>query len=310
MSSGWISLHRKIWDNFLFPKNREFTKFEAWIDLLLMANHKEQKVFLKSTMYNVKRGQIVRSMKTLSERWKWSRSKVKRYLKMIQECSMIELKTDTITTTITICNYDSYQDGRTSNEHQTDIKRTSNEHQTDIKNNDNKVNNVDNDNKNAVFNFKKELISYGFEKQLVEDWLAVRKSKKAKNTQTAYDGFIREVEKTSYDKNELLRYLVENSWAGFKASWSINLNGTPTQDPKQKIGPDVYSEIMSNIPYKRHFAEYRKLRSEHYENYFNEKCTYENALHQYIRLNDEPKMRGFWDWIQVGINKAKEVQDA
>ncbi len=47
------------------------------------------------------------------------------------------------------------------------------------------------------FNFKKELLNYGFEEKLVDEWLSVRKSKKAKNTETAFNGFIREVEKSS-----------------------------------------------------------------------------------------------------------------
>lgn len=75
------------------------------------------------------------------------------------------------------------------------------------------------------FLFRQELINYGFKDSLVDDWLDVRKTKKAKNTKTAFDGFIREVEKTGKDLNEILRMVVERSWQSFKAEWikeSIN----------------------------------------------------------------------------------------
>ena len=78
---------------------------------------------------------------------------------------------------------------------------------------------VDNIKKEERFSFRKELINYGFEEGLVEDWLKVRKTKKATNTQTAYNGFISQVEKTGKDKNFILRTCIEKSWSGFKVEW-------------------------------------------------------------------------------------------
>ena len=82
----------------------------------------------------------------------------------------------------------------------------------------------DNDNVNVInniykFDFKKSCISYGFELQLVNDWMKVRKAKDGINTETAFKKFINEVEKTKRDKNEILKIVVENSWKGFKAEW-------------------------------------------------------------------------------------------
>lgn len=71
------------------------------------------------------------------------------------------------------------------------------------------------------FNFKKQLIEYGFEKQLVTDWLIVRKNKRASNTRTAFNNFITEIEKTKKDKNELLKIIVSNSWQGFNSKWIL-----------------------------------------------------------------------------------------
>lgn len=73
------------------------------------------------------------------------------------------------------------------------------------------------------FNFKMSLLQYGFKNELVDDWLKVRKTKKATNTQTAFKKFISEVEKINLVSiNEILELCVERSWSGFKAEWYEN----------------------------------------------------------------------------------------
>jgi len=141
---GWISLHRTIEDHWLYPKNREFTKYEAWIDILLETNHSDKKVLIKEMLLTCKRGESVRSMKEWAKRWNWSKSKVKRFFDLLQNDSMIEYKSVQVTTHLTVCNYDNYQDKRNATETQTNIKRTSNEHQTNTNNNVNNYNNANN----------------------------------------------------------------------------------------------------------------------------------------------------------------------
>ena len=75
-----------------------------------------------------------------------------------------------------------------------------------------------------VFNFKTGLVDYGFKKELVTDWIKVRKTKRATNTETAYNGFIKIIENSSRDKNEILQTCVEHSWTSYKDSWYDNLN--------------------------------------------------------------------------------------
>lgn len=80
------------------------------------------------------------------------------------------------------------------------------------------------------FKFFDSLISLGAEKQLVSDWIAVRKTKKLSNTKTAFDNFKIEVEKSSKNINEVLKECVINSWGGFKADWlNKTINQTPTK---------------------------------------------------------------------------------
>lgn len=82
-----------------------------------------------------------------------------------------------------------------------------------------KVNNIPTE---VVFNFKNSLIDYGFEENLVDDWLKIRKSKKATNTETAFKKFISEIEKTNKDKNEILEIIITKSWKGFENAWLNN----------------------------------------------------------------------------------------
>lgn len=123
--SGWIKLHRQILDCDIWS-SEEFSRGQAWIDLLLLANYKDSFFIKRGTKIDVKRGQIGYSMKAISSRWSWSRSKVDRFLKLLENEHQIIVQKTSLTTIITVINYDRYQ----QDEHQSNIKRTSVEHQS------------------------------------------------------------------------------------------------------------------------------------------------------------------------------------
>jgi hypothetical protein len=133
LERGWISIHRMIQDNYLYPKNRKFTPFEAWIDILLNANHADKKMIIKGQVIECRRGESIRSMKEMAFKWNWSRSRTARYLGILQNNGSINIKTDTKTTHLTVCNYDKYQGERTSNV-------TTDGHQTGTNNKNNNFN--------------------------------------------------------------------------------------------------------------------------------------------------------------------------
>jgi len=139
---GWISLQRKMQEHWLWEENRVFSKAEAWIDLLLFVNHAPNKITIKGVIIDVERGSTCRSLETLSKKWKWSTSKVTRFLKLLKSDGMINYETKRVTTYITVCNYGSYQGLQNSNETQTKVKRNANETQTNTNNNDNNDNNI------------------------------------------------------------------------------------------------------------------------------------------------------------------------
>jgi len=77
----------------------------------------------------------------------------------------------------------------------------------------------DNDVASTKFNFKKELLFIGVSKETLEDWLIVRKKKKASNTKTAFNGLINQIKKSGLSPEEAIKIATEKSWSGFNASW-------------------------------------------------------------------------------------------
>ena len=146
MTYGWISIHRKIQQSDIWLDKEPFDKRSAWIDLIMMANHEDRQVLFDGKFIEVKRGEKITSLRMLSEKWKWSRNKVKRFLKLLESGSMIELKIDHQKTTYKIVNYNVYQNEDLSKRPQKDRKKTTDGPQTDTNNNINNINNVNNNN--------------------------------------------------------------------------------------------------------------------------------------------------------------------
>jgi len=109
--SGWISVNRSITSHWVW-NSEPYSKGQAWIDLLLHANHTNTKINIKGTILTINRGDQARSMVTLASQWKWSRDKVKRFLCVLESDGMIRQQTSQLTSIITICNYSSFQDGK------------------------------------------------------------------------------------------------------------------------------------------------------------------------------------------------------
>lgn len=127
---GWIKLHRSIKDHWLYTENRVFSRYEAWNDILLMVNYSDSKQSIKGKIYNIKRGESTMSLDTWAKRWNWDKSKVRRFLSLLQSDGMVVVISDNITTHLSVCNYATYQDDRHTNETQVKRKRNSNAIQT------------------------------------------------------------------------------------------------------------------------------------------------------------------------------------
>lgn len=125
--STWIKLDRNVVKHWIF---KDEWKFKCWIDMLVLANYSENKIEIKGMLFTCKRGELLYSLDSLSTRWGGNKSKVRRFLKLLESDSMIVLKSEQVTTRITICNYESYQGERNADETQTNRKRNADETQT------------------------------------------------------------------------------------------------------------------------------------------------------------------------------------
>lgn len=141
---GWIKLHRQLLESDLW-RSEAFSKGQAWVDLILLANHKDSFFYKRGVKIDVKRGQLARSSVELSDRWKWSRSKVMKFLKDLKKEQQISITVSTVTQVVTVINYDNYQQKEQQTGQQKNSKRTAKEQQKDTYKNDKNDNNEKNE---------------------------------------------------------------------------------------------------------------------------------------------------------------------
>lgn len=108
MGKGYFSINRSIEDNWLW-KQKPFSKGQAWIDLILLANHSEVKLPKGDEINTYKKGCVHRSIYFLAERWGWNRKTVRRFLSVLENDQMVSVSCTASGTTITLINYEKYQ---------------------------------------------------------------------------------------------------------------------------------------------------------------------------------------------------------
>ena len=106
---NWIRLNRSIMDNPLWKSKDPFDCRSAWVDLILLANHKDGTFFASGELIKIPRGSLFTSLEHLSLRWNWSVKKVRGYLKVLSEAQMLVTKGTHRGTLISLINYDIYQ---------------------------------------------------------------------------------------------------------------------------------------------------------------------------------------------------------
>ena len=109
MKEGWILLHRKIQDCEIWSNSQPFDMRSAWVDLLLLANHRDVEIIFDYKPMTIKRGQYLTSVRKLGERWSWSKNRVLKFLKLLESLQMIERQSNKQRTLLTIVKYEIYQ---------------------------------------------------------------------------------------------------------------------------------------------------------------------------------------------------------
>jgi hypothetical protein len=106
--SGCFTISRCLWDDAAF-QDEPFSEREAWVWMIAEAKWKPQEKRVGSAVVQLDRGQLAHSTRFLSDAWKWSHSKVRRFLERLENRHMIQRATDTGLSVITICKYNEYQ---------------------------------------------------------------------------------------------------------------------------------------------------------------------------------------------------------
>jgi hypothetical protein len=115
---GFYQMARGWQDNPLFG-NAEYSERDAWVWLVEHAAWRPTKLRVKGVVIDLIRGQLCFAQRFMAEKWRWSKSRVDRFLKRLSAESMISICSKNGATAghpagqgqsvISICNYDKYQ---------------------------------------------------------------------------------------------------------------------------------------------------------------------------------------------------------
>ena len=250
MNQGYIALHRRILDNPILTKSRTYSRFEAFIYMLLRANHKENKVVIGNQMVLVKRGSFVTSQKKLQIVFNWGSSKLKAFLLLLENDKMIDIKTNNLATMITVIKWDAYQGLQKSNRKQSESKQKTTGKQSETNNNDIIMNN--NENKEQSFIDLVKKISKEKHKDIPDDII-----------------------------DDFCNYWTEKNIAGKKMKYQMQ----QTFSIERRLSKWLKNQKDWNVNTKKPAVNYKTTTTGHYIGYC-EKCNESSFYNQYNIKSD------------------------
>lgn len=141
--AGWISLHRKLMDN---PIYSNANMLKLWIHCLMKATHTEREQLVGNQMVKLEVGQFITGRNALSDEFNKGAKKDEtvsaitlwRWLKNFEKWGMLNIKTTTKYSVVTVTNWSEHQ----VHEQQMNNNRTASEQQVNTNNNVNNYNNT------------------------------------------------------------------------------------------------------------------------------------------------------------------------
>lgn len=274
LTMGHIKLYRKIqqWEWYGEPN-----MVAIWVHLLLNANWEDG----EWRGMEVKRGQLITSVHSLSVETGLSVSQVRTCLNRLRDSKQVSIETTRQMTKLTICNYDSYQ-SNTETESQTnrkqDIKRDNNQIASQIATNK-EYKNIRNEEIKKVSNDTKE--SKRFTKPTVEQINAYFQ-------EIGFD----ESPNSFFDYYESKGWVVGNSpmkdWKAAARTWmhKRNKNGE-SLFPKESLSPQVPPGPPSPPPLRPYRDLLRMYPKEYME-------SDENYARRLVMIEERMKAEGEW----------------
>ncbi|MBQ7873740.1 MAG: hypothetical protein IJ306_01065 [Oscillospiraceae bacterium] len=160
MEQGWVSLHRQIRDHWLWA-DKPFSRGQAWVDMILRANHEEKKVCFENSIIEISAGGFLSSETALAEAWGWSRRKTHSFIDVLMKDGMLETKRNGKGTVFFLVNYSNFsiygtekepEKNRTGTDEEPMRNRTGTA-QEPMRNTNNNDNNYNNENKERIVLF-------------------------------------------------------------------------------------------------------------------------------------------------------------
>lgn len=124
MDVGYIPLSRKFFEHELWQEPRVFSRAEAFADLLRRTRFEANTstILIGAQSVEIRRGEVVASIRFLAKNWGWSKNKVDKFLDYLVDNGMITKRkpyeiekgtrkgtvTRTAPTIIKLCNFDKY----------------------------------------------------------------------------------------------------------------------------------------------------------------------------------------------------------
>lgn len=216
--NGFIKLWRCLINNPIWQE-KPYSKGQAFVDLLMKANHKDNIAILGNKEMLVKRGQHHTSELKLSKEWGWSRNKCRAYLKQLERLKMLTTNSTPYGTTITIENYEIYQGSATtlSTTNETEEGTTQGQRKDSARNTNKNVKNDKNVKKERMKEIYKEIPTELHEP--LDAFIEMRKlKKKPLNTDRALTMLLKKLNELSdgdiQTSIDILDQSTTNCWTG------------------------------------------------------------------------------------------------
>lgn len=142
MDTGWIKIHRSIWEQ---PWATDHDAMYLWIYLISHSMFRKKEIYWNGKLIELQPGQLVTGRKVLSKNTEISESKIRRLLKLFEELQQIDQQTTNTSTLISILNYEKYQDisqGSTNEQPTNNQQMTTKEERKERKNINNNNNSL------------------------------------------------------------------------------------------------------------------------------------------------------------------------
>ena len=207
---------------------------------MLKATHKDRKQVIGLQIVDLKNGQFVFGRKKASEELKMKESTIYKYMNLLKELQMIDVKSNNKFSVVSIEKWENYQ----TNEIKNNSKRTTEEQQRNTNKNVKNVNN----------NIYKEIENFTNNEKLIEsitEFIDYRKSKKKDLTDLALKKILNKFKEWQYTEEECIESInnsIMNGWTGV----------FELKDRKPKQTKQEYIEIDVDKLTKEQYTQYLK----------------------------------------------------